>query len=36
MSYYLRDLFTEGRVTFWSNLIATMAILAMFGVLAPA
>jgi len=36
MSYYLRDLFTEGRVTFWCNLIATMAILAMFGVLAPA
>lgn len=32
-SYYLRDVCTEGRVTLWSNLLAAMILLAMFGMI---
>jgi hypothetical protein len=32
-SYYLRDVLTEGRLTFWCNLLAGMITLTMFGVL---
>ena len=34
-SYYLRDVVTEGRLTLWSNLLATVILMAMFGVLRP-
>jgi len=34
-SLYHNDVFTEGRVTFWSNLLAAMVLLAMFGILLP-
>jgi ech hydrogenase subunit A len=34
-SYYLRDVVTEGRLTFWSNLLAAVILLAMFGVISP-
>ena len=34
-SYYLRDVVTEGRLTLWSNLMATVILMAMFGVLHP-
>jgi hypothetical protein len=32
---YHGDVFSEGRVTFWSNLLAAMVLLAMFGILMP-
>jgi len=34
-SYYLRDVVTEGRLALWSNLMATVILMAMFGVLHP-
>jgi len=34
-SLYHNDVFSEGRVTFWSNLLAAMVLLAMFGILLP-
>jgi ech hydrogenase subunit A len=34
-SYYLRDVVTEGRLTLWSNLLAAVILMAMFGVLRP-